>query len=567
MKKGRNYFLFIIILAGIIVRITGIDFGLPFLYHNDEPLVVHYALAYSTGDFNPHFFKVPPLLSYMLFFMYGIFYCLGRAVGVFSNVKDFGFLFLNNPTLFYLIGRLMVGALFGSASIYLIYILAKRVFSKTVGLFSALFLAFNFLHVRNSHYIYFDIPLVFCVILFFILLHRLYENNRLRDYVYTGLLLGVSISVKYNAALLIVPLFLIILRNKITGKDRLLEFFKKNIVLTALVLTGLFLTNPFMFLDHRSFLENISKMPFSGVDPLFHLKISLLESCGLLLCIAAFFGMAFLVVKRNFFAIALSVFSIAYYITVVMVSQPAERYIFPLIPSVIVFSAYFMDLLLSKVKQLNLRLVCAVFLCLILMAPSAGKIYLSNKLFLSEDTRTAAYNWIEKNIPANSRIALDATGPIHPVLKKSKEQIRESYERLASGKFKKPRGALNYKITLQLENPDHPDTTYRLYYLKKKILGKRFLHAYPGIELDVAKLKQSNIEYVVVNRILTADSAKPFLKELEKNSNVIAEFNPYKDGVEKIASMDITGVPAAAFLSEELKRRKSYGPVLRIYKL
>ena len=56
-----------ILFLAFILRVWGIQFGLPDLYYADEPIVVNHALAYSSGDFNPHFFKIPPLMSYLLF--------------------------------------------------------------------------------------------------------------------------------------------------------------------------------------------------------------------------------------------------------------------------------------------------------------------------------------------------------------------------------------------------------------------------------------------------------------------------------------------------------------------
>ena len=67
-----------ILLLALALRITGIQFGLPHLYHADEPIVVNHALAYGAGDLNPHFFKIPPLVSYLLFVVYGAAYLIGR---------------------------------------------------------------------------------------------------------------------------------------------------------------------------------------------------------------------------------------------------------------------------------------------------------------------------------------------------------------------------------------------------------------------------------------------------------------------------------------------------------
>ena len=79
MDRSVKKTLFMIILLGAVLRLWGISFGLPYQFHQDEPIIVNHALAYGTGDFNPHFFIIPPLTSYILFFFYGIYFFAGRA--------------------------------------------------------------------------------------------------------------------------------------------------------------------------------------------------------------------------------------------------------------------------------------------------------------------------------------------------------------------------------------------------------------------------------------------------------------------------------------------------------
>ena len=46
-----------LIVLGAGLRVWGITFGLPYLYHPDEPLGVSVAInMVKTGDLNPHFF-------------------------------------------------------------------------------------------------------------------------------------------------------------------------------------------------------------------------------------------------------------------------------------------------------------------------------------------------------------------------------------------------------------------------------------------------------------------------------------------------------------------------------
>lgn len=570
--KHKGLILCLILAVGFAVRIIGIDFGLPFLYHNDERFVVNYALAYGCGDLNPHFFRLPPLLSYALFFLYGLFYLAGLFLGAFKSVADFGYLYLNDPTTFFLIGRVFCGLLFGLLSILFLYYLARDIFSERVGLLAALFLSLNFLHVRDSHYLYFDIPLVFFIILFFILLYRIFEKDRFRDYLLCGVVLGIATSVKYSAVILGVPLVLVILRNKIRFNDTPGVFFKKALAMGFLYLFTLFITNPFMFLDYRFFIYDVSRMPFHKQEFWYHLRVSLLGSCGLVMCLVSALGMIMAVLKKNAFSIILIVFVAAYYLVVARVSQSAERYIFPIIPPVLVFAAFYADHIIAKLRSFKVRSAAAGAVCAALLMPSMVKIYYCDRLFLAEDTRTKSYRWVKENIPANAKIALDATSVVYPSLEQSKEFIAEGIEAYKRRKFsrpiRRPEGAFDYKTKLAMDNPRYTEKTYRIYYLKKALERKGFLlSSYPEIELDADRLRENEIEYVIVSALLISGPGRDFLPELEKHAEAVKEFSPYKEGVDRMKPRELSRVQAAAFTYKELRDRKSFGPVIRIYRL
>ncbi|MBF0254446.1 MAG: hypothetical protein HQL11_04910 [Candidatus Omnitrophica bacterium] len=75
-----------IIGVGLVLRLAGLRFG---LFHADEPIVVNHALAYGTGDLNPHFFCIPPLVSYLLAGIYGLAFLWGTLWGASGGVADF----------------------------------------------------------------------------------------------------------------------------------------------------------------------------------------------------------------------------------------------------------------------------------------------------------------------------------------------------------------------------------------------------------------------------------------------------------------------------------------------
>ncbi|MGB2880051.1 MAG: hypothetical protein WBD24_07700, partial [Candidatus Omnitrophota bacterium] len=85
--KKKNILILSILVMGAVLRIWGLSFGLPFQLHQDEPIVVNHALAYGAGDLNPHFFIIPPLCSYLLFFAYGLYFILGKIAGLFAGTE------------------------------------------------------------------------------------------------------------------------------------------------------------------------------------------------------------------------------------------------------------------------------------------------------------------------------------------------------------------------------------------------------------------------------------------------------------------------------------------------
>jgi len=135
-----KYILIVIIAVALILRLWGVGFGLPELYHADEERIVNHALAFGLGDLNPHYFNYPSFSMYLLSLEYGLFLILGRVLGFFSGVADFEKLFFHDPTYFYLIGR-VTSVLLGTATVGLIYLLGKKAYGRGAGLMAAFLMA------------------------------------------------------------------------------------------------------------------------------------------------------------------------------------------------------------------------------------------------------------------------------------------------------------------------------------------------------------------------------------------------------------------------------------------
>ena len=73
------------------VRVIGLDWGLPYLYHPDEPPHVTIILnILKTGDLNPHWFKYPSFRIYASLPVAIVYFLLGVSKGAFRSIQGLG---------------------------------------------------------------------------------------------------------------------------------------------------------------------------------------------------------------------------------------------------------------------------------------------------------------------------------------------------------------------------------------------------------------------------------------------------------------------------------------------
>ncbi len=541
-----------ILLLGFALRIPAVNFGLPHLYHADEPIVVNHALAYGSWDFNPHFFKIPPLASYLLFISYGIYFVLGRAFGTFKSLQDFESLFYSDPTSFYLIARIIFGVLLGTLTIYLLYRLVLKFFDRPRALLSALFLSVCFLHARDSHYIYADIPLVFVLVgSFFVLLKILKGDASVRAGMQMGALLGLAAAVKYNGAALIIPYAAVCILNPKARSGVLFAALAAAITFVAL--------NPYAVLDYSFFLQEIIQQSQSntGVPVTHHFTYSLNGSVG-----PVILGLGCLAMIRLFFRWSpikgiFALFCIAYYLILVHAGQPYDRYVLPTLPFLIFMAA---DLVLEIKTTLDKHLKPAyaggltTVLILACISVPLTKCILWNKIMLQPDVRTLAKEWIETNIPEGSRVAID--DPFHaPRLQFTQARLHEKKKGLT--------GYRRRRIEGYLARSYHP--SYHLVFLVRDVTSPRFLFAEPVAARDPAALHDRRFDYVV-SAFAKVSTADPFLEELHRKADLLTRITPYKSSaIEEV--FDPQPLTAGPFLWKDLWARKRNGYPVVIYKL
>lgn len=566
-SRKNNFLIFAIIICAVFLRVWGLGYGLPEILHQDEPIVINHALAYGVGDLNPHFFIIPPLCSYLLFFCYGIFFVIGKIAGIFSGSMDFAVEFFRNPTSFYLIARSVLGVIPGVLSVWLVYRLYQDLFSEEGAEFAALIYAVSFVNVVNSHYAYLDSMMVFCILAVYISLVRLMRNACISNYIVSGCLFGIAVGVKYNSAILIVPCFL---AHGISVRFRGGGF--KEIVTSRCLYVAMFaslvafvISNPFSVLDWQHF----SKTIFGGIRSdymgwMYHIRYSLFQGMGTILSIVGIVGCILIVLREEKAKKAFFVsFPFIFYLHLVFVSQRFSRYILPIVPFIAIGASFFIYSIILKDKGRLFRKNIVMILAILIVIPTFVKSIKADMLFSGKDTRVVSAEWIKDNIEEATGIAMDSTS-LRPQVKQTIEQLNQKY--YYTGKQEGLTGAKEKKLGFMIKALEGVKT-YNVFFLLEKVeAAGQFLATLPALEYRMEDIRKENINYVVINTNTICSNKSGFIDDLLKNTEEIITFSPYSDGIIRYPYDDVD-VTFMAIGKKELFARQMTGPCLIICKL
>jgi Dolichyl-phosphate-mannose-protein mannosyltransferase len=199
--------------VGLALRLWGIRQGLPYAYNADE--ADHFApravAMFEHGTLNPHYFANPPAFTYLLHFLFAVWY--GGASGA---VRAFEL----HPASVYTLAR-VAAALLGTVALWLLYLAGSRLFNRAVGLLAAAIQAVAFLPVFYAHLALNDAPTLAPATLSLLGSAGVLRKGRLRDYLLAGLGLGLACATKYTAGIVLLPLLVaVIARYRMIRADR-----------------------------------------------------------------------------------------------------------------------------------------------------------------------------------------------------------------------------------------------------------------------------------------------------------------------------------------------------------
>jgi hypothetical protein len=235
-----------VLAGGLGLRLWGIGEGLPYAYNADEAdhFVPHAVKMFEQHSLNPHYFANPPAFTYVLHYLFALWY--GGSAGV-RHAFD------AHPGDVYTLAR-VAAAVLGTAALWLLYATGARLFGRGVGLLAAAIEAVAFLPVFYAHLALNDVPALAPLTLSLLGSAGVLRKGRGRDYLLAGAGLGLACATKYTAGIVLVPFAAALAARYLQAQPEAGRSALRGIALAGgAALVAFLIANPYALLDFKSF--------------------------------------------------------------------------------------------------------------------------------------------------------------------------------------------------------------------------------------------------------------------------------------------------------------------------
>lgn len=556
----------LILLAGLALRVWGIDFGLPnTLTRPDETTIVHRALAVGAGDLNPHFFRYPSLHFYVMAVVYGLYFLVGRATGRFDGIEDFQYEFFAEPSTIFIVGRLLT-AMMGTASVALVYGIATRWRDRTAGVLSAAFLSVAFLHVRDSHFLTLDVPATFYLLVACLFAWRQFDQPKPTTALLCGLFVGLAASTKYNTILMAPTVFLAVWLSSPRNDDGSSARWSL-LATTAVGALGAFIAgSPYILLDFSTFVRDVAAEggQFSvgravdlGRGWTYHLHTTLVRGLGWPLLAASLVGLLFMARRRANRDLAFLGGLLSYYLVAGSGKSVYLRYMVPLVPLLCVAAGVWLASATQTIRT-TVRPYVLLGAGLLIALPTALSSVRHNQLLSGPDTRQLVASWITEHVPAGSTLALAGSAFGYPRLSRSRLWLEHARDDQRRSGFEANR------LSLMLALEDYPiEPSYYVYELRPD--NPQRMRAVLS-EYSAQTLQSAGVEWIVTQQhpLAFSQQSTSLGLLLDQHADLMMSFDPFVPD----ASMPPFD-PIDAFYTPigEFSAARYSGPKIRIYQL
>jgi hypothetical protein len=523
-----------ICVGALLLRVIGLQFGLPSVYNPDEVAIMARALSFAKGTLNPENFLYPTFYFYVLFAWVGCYLAFLLITGRADSIAALQRLYFVAPAGIYTAGRFL-GAVSGTLTLVPLHRLALRIADRRTALAAALFLAVAPLHVRDSHYVKHDIFATLAIVVAYLAMARVWPAPReggpsTRHTVMAGAACGVAFSTHYYTVFLAFPLLYAIV---LGWRHRGTEILVRQVIAALAASTVVFFAlSPYLALEPviawRDIIANraivVDRAVSSGMfaPALRYGHMLLTDSAGLPIVLCGLAGLLLMLRQRLALAVWLLAFPLPFLLFIAN-TAPASRYLNPILPFLVLFAAWALSQVATAMR-LGPRLFWGA-VAVIVIPSLAGSVRVGT-FFRQSDTRELAEAYIREHIPSGTAVAIQ---PHSVVLTPTRESLVDALSRSPGGAE-----AASTKFQLQLSLEPYPAPGYRLVYLGRPGLDPDKVYVdYEGLggTAGLTALRTAGVAFVVVKRYNKPDPATlPFLSALSREARQVAAFSPYRPG-------------------------------------
>jgi len=578
LAKRRDILIILsLFIAALIIRLIGIDWGLPgqnfphSQFVSDETVELFGTLLLGKGVYQVSVIKYQPFFYFAAYPFFAFYFLVGFLTGRFSDWTDFINRLDGDISGFFVPGRIMI-ALVGALTVCLLYHVGSKLIDRRVGFLSAIFLMFSFGHIIFSKIFRLDslLPFVLLVSTYSVIRLGWAKPEKIRPFVFAGLATAAAATTKITGLSALIPLlvFPLIEGVRFPRFPFVQPKWDKRWPFALTVFAGTFfaLILPYLLFSSggndtgSSVEETVSAAagvtrglanrfstasvlsdtyalsPFRWSLP-WHLSSTLPRQLGwpiYILCLLGILLMLFDREHRRQIAYLL-VAMVAFIVPIGLLKRSPWRDMVPILPLLCLAAGYglirIFDFARTHLGFMQDKRTSAWALGLVTLAiivlPLVN-IYKHTRLLSYPDTRYLARDWIEANIPAGSRLGHEKFGP--PIL-------NEQYRNSSLGELEQNES-----------DSSNSRPTYAIFGMSKEVGGVR-----PPEEV-LPFIIENEIDYVVVNSVFYG---RFYNGALDTHAPEFAESGRQMHDV--IASHLI---PVAQFVPNW---RDSPGPVIQIF--
>lgn len=438
IRDSRVIQLLLIVLIGCVALRF---YGLHNAENTDEYNEVFEALRVASGQFNLNRWHKKGFQN-ILAIEFGFYFVIGYLFQIFKNPMDFAAQIVHNMEPLFLIGR-YTNAVLGSASVLLLFLAGRRIFNDRVGLIAALLLSVTTMHVWTSHLATTDVPLTFFFLLSFFFVATFFESGRVRDYVLAAFFGAVAINVKIIG----VGIGVIFLGAHLGRLSRLEQPWFKGLLSREIgysclaFVAGFLISNPAVVLGLKQWAMSFvwqygiytnvyDEATYIVGNAYYTYLIAAYDEFGVLVSAAIGVGILFALIKRSAWDYTLLAFCLVMFLILANSSYLVDkRYMMTMVPVLYLFAARWVDAgCAAALGSPRMRNGVMSVVAVALIAHPLTRSLEAVTSLTEENTSKVSKRWIEENVPAGSKLLVDAGHTIitsGPRLNQSRRKLEE----------------------------------------------------------------------------------------------------------------------------------------------